>query len=68
MYDATKKKCNAMHDATTKNKQATGKTNRENAGGLQPTPLTRDRALAVQPKQGEREKSHYGLLDRKSVV
>ena len=28
-------------------------------GALQPTPLTRDDALAVQPKQGEREKSDY---------
>ena len=27
---------------------------------LQPTPLTRDRALAVQPKLGEREESYYG--------
>ena len=46
-----------MHDATKK----TNKQNyRVNAGALQTTPLTRDRALAVQPKQGEREESYYG--------
>ena len=37
-------------------KKTTGKTKGEKPGALQPTPLTRDRDLAVQPKQGERGK------------
>ena len=50
-----------MHDvARRKTNEQQTKLLGANPGALQPTPLTRDRALAVQPKQGEREESYYG--------
>ena len=50
-----------MHYAKDDAKRENNKqTNGGEAGALQTTPLTRDRALAVQPKPGEREESYYG--------
>ena len=55
--------CRMMHDGMpmrTKRERTSTLLLGGNAGALQPTPLTRDRALAVQPKQGKREESYYG--------